>query len=168
MLIERNITPFVVLDQDPLSVALDKINASKAGFVLAITENGHLVGVLTDGDIRRWLIGSDAINLETPVAKVANTQFTSTAIDTPPKRIAALFSDRIRSVPLVDTYQRIVAIAFPHRGELSIAGRVIGPGSPTYIIAEIGNNHNGNVELGRRLVDLALEFWCRLRQVSDA
>jgi sialic acid synthase SpsE/sugar phosphate isomerase/epimerase len=157
MLIERNIAPFVVLDQDPLSIALNKINTSRAGFVLAITEKGHLVGILTDGDIRRWLLKSDEVNLETPVVTLVNTKFTSAAINAPHEHIAALFSDRIRSVPLVDAYQRIVAIAFPQRGEFSIADRVIGPGSPTYIIAEIGNNHNGNVELGQRLVDLALE-----------
>jgi hypothetical protein len=40
MLIERKIAPFVVLNQEPLSVAFKKINANKAGFVLAISEKG--------------------------------------------------------------------------------------------------------------------------------
>lgn len=38
---------------------------------------------------------------------------------------------------------------------LDIAGRAVGPGSPCFIVAEAGVNHNGSVEQARRLVDLA-------------
>jgi N-acetylneuraminate synthase len=34
---------------------------------------------------------------------------------------------------------------------------LIGPGSPPYIIAEIGSNHNGDMDLCRRLIDAAAE-----------
>ncbi|WP_233190893.1 N-acetylneuraminate synthase family protein [Brachybacterium sp. UMB0905] len=37
--------------------------------------------------------------------------------------------------------------------ELNIDGRAIGPGHPAYLIGEIGNNHQGDVELACRLVD---------------
>lgn len=40
---------------------------------------------------------------------------------------------------------------------MEIAGRKVGPGCPTFIIAEAGVNHNGNAELAARLVDAALE-----------
>ncbi|MEE2821865.1 MAG: N-acetylneuraminate synthase family protein [Acidobacteriota bacterium] len=38
---------------------------------------------------------------------------------------------------------------------LDLAGRLIGPGEPPYIIAEIGSNHNGDMELCQRLIDAA-------------
>jgi len=38
---------------------------------------------------------------------------------------------------------------------LSVAGRVIGAGAPIFIVAEAGVNHNGDLELARRLVDAA-------------
>jgi N-acetylneuraminate synthase len=38
---------------------------------------------------------------------------------------------------------------------LSIAGRVIGPAEDPYVIAEIGANHNGDMDLCRRLIDAA-------------
>ena len=41
--------------------------------------------------------------------------------------------------------------------KLNIAGRAVGPGEPPYIIAEIGANHNGDMELCRRIVDAAVE-----------
>ncbi|UWF77499.1 MULTISPECIES: N-acetylneuraminate synthase family protein [Microbacterium] len=38
---------------------------------------------------------------------------------------------------------------------VSIGSRVIGGGRPTYVIAEIGLNHNGDVEIAKKLIDVA-------------
>jgi len=40
---------------------------------------------------------------------------------------------------------------------VDIAGRRIGTGEPVYVIAEIGLNHNGDVELAKRLIDVAAD-----------
>lgn len=39
--------------------------------------------------------------------------------------------------------------------DLSVAGRKIGPAHPPYIVAEIGANHNGDMDLCRRTIDAA-------------
>jgi N-acetylneuraminate synthase len=41
-----------------------------------------------------------------------------------------------------------------------INGRPIGPDHPVYIVAEIGINHNGDVELTKKLVDAAAKAGC--------
>lgn len=46
----------------------------------------------------------------------------------------------------------------PH--EVSLAGRLVGEGHPTYIIAEIGLNHNGDLKLAKQLIDVASLFGC--------
>ena len=40
---------------------------------------------------------------------------------------------------------------------IQIGNRVIGPDQPTYIIAEIGINHNGDVGLAKELIDVAVD-----------
>lgn len=40
---------------------------------------------------------------------------------------------------------------------VSLGDVVVGPGNPPYIIAEIGSNHNGDMNLCRRLIDAAAE-----------
>jgi N-acetylneuraminate synthase len=40
-------------------------------------------------------------------------------------------------------------------GQVRIGDRLVGPGEPAYVIAEIGINHNGDVELARALVEAA-------------
>ncbi|MEZ3161368.1 N-acetylneuraminate synthase family protein [Microbacterium sp. BWT-B31] len=40
---------------------------------------------------------------------------------------------------------------------VTIGSRVVGGGRPTYVIAEIGLNHNGDVELAKQLIDVAAD-----------
>jgi N-acetylneuraminate synthase len=44
--------------------------------------------------------------------------------------------------------------------EIAIGDRVIGQGHPTFVIAEIGINHNGDLDVARALVDVAAEAGC--------
>jgi N-acetylneuraminate synthase len=39
--------------------------------------------------------------------------------------------------------------------EIQIGGRTIGNGHPTFIVAEIGINHNGDLDIAKRLIDAA-------------
>lgn len=43
---------------------------------------------------------------------------------------------------------------------VEIAGRPIGEGHPAYVIAEIGINHNGDVELAKKMIDAASLAGC--------
>jgi N-acetylneuraminate synthase len=40
---------------------------------------------------------------------------------------------------------------------VTIAGRTVGPGQPCFVVAEIGINHNGDVDLAKRLIDAAVD-----------
>jgi N-acetylneuraminate synthase len=44
--------------------------------------------------------------------------------------------------------------------EVEIAGKPVGPGRPVFLIAEIGINHNGSLDLARRLIDGAVLAGC--------
>lgn len=44
--------------------------------------------------------------------------------------------------------------------EVKIGNKVIGAGQPCYIIAEIGINHNGDIDIAKRLIDTAVEAGC--------
>jgi N-acetylneuraminate synthase len=43
---------------------------------------------------------------------------------------------------------------------VKIGEKIIGDGYPTFIIAEIGINHNGDVEIAKKLIDIAVENGC--------
>jgi len=43
---------------------------------------------------------------------------------------------------------------------VKIGGKLVGEGQPVYVIAEIGLNHNGDLEIAKRLVDTAVLAGC--------
>ncbi|KUP98189.1 N-acetylneuraminate synthase family protein [Thermobifida cellulosilytica] len=43
---------------------------------------------------------------------------------------------------------------------VAIGDLLVGPGQPTYVIGEIGINHNGDVDIARRLIEVAAEAGC--------
>lgn len=45
---------------------------------------------------------------------------------------------------------------------VQIAQKRVGPGQPVFIVAEIGLNHNGDIDLARQLIDVAVDAGCDL------
>ena len=43
---------------------------------------------------------------------------------------------------------------------VTIGDRAVGPGEPTFVVAEIGINHNGSVETAKRLIEVAKSAGC--------
>ena len=43
---------------------------------------------------------------------------------------------------------------------LHIGSRRIGPGEPCYVIAEVGINHNGDIALAKKLINVAAAAGC--------
>jgi N-acetylneuraminate synthase len=43
---------------------------------------------------------------------------------------------------------------------VDLGGHHVGPGNPTFVIAEIGINHNGDLEIAKKLIDAAVDAGC--------
>ncbi len=156
MIIDRNVSRFVVFSEDSILNALNKISANKEGVIFTVSEGGILEGALTDGDLRRWLIGTDHIDLNGSISSIINKTIVFARHDDEPQIVSRLLNDRFKAVPLVDSQHRIVAIAFGHHKAIEIGGRIISEDDPAFVIAEIGNNHNGSFELAKKLIDEAV------------
>ncbi len=157
MIIDRDITPLIVFSEDDIVAALRKMNANKRGFVFAVSGSGQLQGVLTDGDVRRWLVDGGTFDFDTSVLKVANRKFTSVRDGESDDAIRARFSDQVNFLPIVNDHDHLIGVVWRANERMTIAGHEIGANAPAYVIAEIGNNHNGSLDLAKELVDLAAE-----------
>jgi len=115
-----------------------------------------LEGVLTDGDFRRWITEHPSFDMGMPVISVANKSFTFSHLDASHEEIERQFSDRIAYVPLLDRHHHLVAVAHRGAAEIRIGEFAIGSSSASFIIAEIGNNHNGSLAVAKRLIDEAV------------
>ncbi|NCI49053.1 TIM barrel protein [Sediminibacterium roseum] len=157
MPISKNISQYVVFSEDSLSFALHKITDNRFGFVFIVDQSGVLEGILTDGDFRRWLVNTTNWDLNQPVTIAGNKEFLSCQEDTAIEEIESLFSREINFIPIVDKRRRLTAIAINKMQDLIIGKFVIAENQPVFIIAEIGNNHNGSIEMAKELVDKAFE-----------
>ncbi len=157
MLITRNLADYIVFAEDSVINALRKINNNKIRLVFSVNESGVLEGVLTDGDFRRWLTDGNKLNLEVPVNAVSNKKFVSLLSEAKHEEIEKLFDSRVTAIPLLDKHQHLVAIALENSSEFKIGNYTISADQPTFVIAEIGNNHNGSMDLAKRLVDEAVK-----------
>lgn len=156
MIIERNLSNFIIYSEDTLVSALRRISANKSRIVFSVSEDGKIEGVLSDGDVRRWLTNSHEVDLDVAVKLVSNKHYTSLPLESSHDEIEASFNDRVQIIPLVDRHGHLVAIAKREIAEFRIGEFVIADNDPSFVIAEIGNNHNGSVELAFRLVDEAI------------
>ena len=154
--ISRNIFPFLVIESDSIREALEKIDSNEKGVVICVDEVGILLGVLTDGDFRRWAITESTPDLNMPVGTIVRRDIVSAKRTDGVERLGSLIGHRIRFIPLVDSGGRFVAIAEQRSPHFLIGDHKIGVGNPSFIIAEIGNNHNGSLDLARRLIDEAV------------
>ena len=112
MIIDRNLQQYIIHEDTTIAEALEKISVTKGRVLFGVNSDGHLSGVLTNGDLIRWLIRcSDGIaNLRTPVNDLFNTQYCySTTADAPEKTLALL--DDYLYIPLIDAQGRLVAVA---------------------------------------------------------
>lgn len=156
MIVERAIAPFVVYAEDPILRALEKITANKARIVFCVSERGHFVGSLTDGDFRRWLAAHPEADLATSCAQVANRAARTAPADSTPAQIRERFTAAIDHLPLLDDRGHLSAVAINRSDVVHVGRHAVGADSRTLLIAEIGINHNGSVERAIELVDAAV------------
>ncbi len=107
------IDQLLVQKTDSLETVLKVIDASAQGICFVVDKDQKLVGILTDGDIRRAFMNRQT--LTTKAGEAMNTNFTSRSVDTPREELLKLLDQRIRHIPLLDETGRPVDYACIHR-----------------------------------------------------
>ena len=157
MFVNKSILNFSVFEEDTILDCLKKIDNNQHGSIFVLDYNGELKGVVTDGDLRRWLSLSENPNLSVAVTLVMNTNYISRKSSDSRALIQSTFSDIVKIVPLLDSNKRLEAIVLQGSSLIEIDEFTISEDSPCFVIAEIGNNHNGDFGLAKKLVDRAVE-----------
>ena len=93
MIINKQISPYVVYYEDSIQHALQKINVNKRRMVYCVSDSGKLNGLVTDGDFRRWVVESKEIDLSKPVNYIANTDFIAKRDSLPFSKVKELLSE---------------------------------------------------------------------------
>lgn len=103
------IADLTVADSATVREALEVLDRGGRGFLLVVDDTGVLVGLLTDGDVRRALLRGDTP--DAAVAQAMQRDFASLRVGADNAAINRVLDDRIRFVPLVDDVGRPVDYA---------------------------------------------------------
>ena len=155
MIIEKNFDNYIISENALLKDVLLKIDLNKSKIVFVIDNSTKVIGTISDGDIRRSMISQSKINFSSKASDICNSKFKFVKHDEPAERIKSIVNGKINIVPVVDNDLKIIAIARQRPENFRVQNFIIGKKFPTFIIAEIGNNHNGDIELAKKLIDLA-------------
>lgn len=100
----------VVPPEMPLGDAIAKIDTSGLQVALVLAPNGCLLGILTDGNIRRAILAGKSLRI--PVSEVMNPQPTVVPTSTPrDEKLALMRRMTLHHLPLVDEAGRVVGLA---------------------------------------------------------
>lgn len=155
MIITKKIDSYIVHQDLSIHLALEKLEQSGEQILFLIDNIGKLSGVVTDGDVRRWLIRNKSKDLNESILSISPSSYVSAKVNTTTKQIQNLLSNGIKQVPLLNNEGILEAIATLENSFITIGNKQIGSGKPVYVIAEIGNNHQGKLDEAKSLIEMA-------------
>ena len=110
---EKAIEAFKCRDAETVLDAMKKIGINARGLLYVVDNEDRLVGCITDGDIRRWIIGGGKI--KAAVSRAMNT----TPVHVPEERRAeaadVMKKKCVPSAAVVDSEKHIVEVIFENR-----------------------------------------------------
>ena len=120
---------FLISASATLRAALLQINANHHGIIFTTDLSGAVIGLATDGDIRRKLL--EGASLDDPISASANAEFMWAARDTPRETLLKKLDHRIKVIPLLDAKRKLTGVVsrdhLPIQAEESVYARSRSP-----------------------------------------
>jgi N-acetylneuraminate synthase len=138
-----------------IKLALEQLERTGLQILFLVDSKGKVSGVVTDGDVRRWILSQSKIDLSLPISIVAPSTFVSARQGKRVSELNSVLTAGKKRIPLVDAEGVLVGVLSEKTDAIGIGGKSVGPESPVYVIAEIGNNHQGSLETAKALIEMA-------------
>jgi D-glycero-alpha-D-manno-heptose-7-phosphate kinase len=120
---------FIIDSRKSITDAFSIIDKNTFGIVFVVDDQKRVIGLATDGDIRRWLIKNQ--NMDAPISSCMNTTFKFANENTPREQILKMLDHKVHVVPMLNADRKLVDVInrswFPLRGEKKIFARAKSP-----------------------------------------
>jgi D-glycero-alpha-D-manno-heptose-7-phosphate kinase len=124
-----NLEKYVVEVDATIQEALIKIENNQKGFILIQDISSRIIGIATDGDIRRKLLKN--LNLNDSILNCINKDFISAKPDTPRELLLKQLDHQIKVIPVLDNDEKLLSIVsrdlIPERNEQKVFARSKSP-----------------------------------------
>jgi D-glycero-alpha-D-manno-heptose-7-phosphate kinase len=120
---------YVISNASTIQEALIAIENNHKGFILIQDISNKVIGIVTDGDIRRKLLENH--NLSENILTCANKKFITANPDTPRELLLKQLDHQIKVIPVLDKDDKLVSIVsrdfIPERNEQKVFARSKSP-----------------------------------------
>ena len=130
------------------------IHSTKADLLFVCDDNKRLLGVVSQGDINKFLSDNEInSNLVANVRDFFNPNYKSLREGFELNELNSILSD-FRVIPILGPARKLIKVAYKEEffNQHQICDIKLENNSPAIIIAELGNNHNGDKELAKNLI----------------
>ena len=103
-----NIKDYTISNNSSIKDAIIKIDKNKGGFILLFNSKKQIIGIATDGDIRRKLIKNN--DLEEKIESCCNKKFIYIKPDESHEKIYKQLDDNIKFIPVLNEKKQLVNI----------------------------------------------------------
>jgi len=103
-----NLDLFQINKNSTIQDALIKIESNHKGFILVTNDDESIVGISTDGDIRRKLLNN--ISIDDKILLCTNQNFVSASLETPKEILLKQLDHKIKAIPVLDSFNKLVTI----------------------------------------------------------
>ena len=104
----NNTSDYLVDHETNIRSALAKINSNQSKIVFITNNGGELIGSLSDGDVRRWLLSETPYNDNTLATSICNTDMKYVYSRDADKISDADFGPGKSILPVVDERKRVM------------------------------------------------------------
>jgi len=103
-----NLDLFQINKNSTIQDALIKIESNHKWFILVTNDDESIVGISTDGDIRRKLLTN--ISIDDKILLCTNQNFVSASLETPKEILLKQLDHKIKAIPVLDSFNKLVTI----------------------------------------------------------
>lgn len=133
-MLDESLKKYIAQEDMTIVEAMQRIDANAGGVLYVVDEEEHLIGSLTDGDIRRWIIRSGDITAV--VSKAMRSTVRVLPVEKKAEAVSFLAEHKIVSVPVIDEERKITDIVIKQKSHADIdKGRDCLSGVPIIVMA---------------------------------
>ena len=118
----KELTFYQISFKASIQEAMTAIGINESGFIICIDNNEKVVGLITDGDIRRFLIKESNTLLK--IESFMNTDFVYVQADASKEQVLKLLDKRIKVIPVLDAKNKLVDVYSKNRMPMRTEGNV--------------------------------------------
>ena len=155
MIIDRNIQKYQVHEKDSISDLIQKFQESPTPFAVVCDQKGRVSGVVSNGDLLRFINKYGKAAMDKTIAALMNKNYSYFEEHS----IKADQLEAFNYIPLIDKKGSLKAVIRKRKVNESfkINGQLLSENSECLIIAEIGNNHNGDMNRAKELINASVD-----------